>query len=84
MRNQLSGREQEQNVFDPDNEIALYLQAMADGHVFDTSSNPAEQLTSNETIEDILKIALAAEKDSIIFYVGLTEFYKSKFNCRVI
>ncbi|MCK4887593.1 MAG: ferritin family protein [Planctomycetes bacterium] len=73
MRKLLRGRELEQNVFDPDNEIALYLQAMADGHVFDLSCEPAEQLIGNESIEDILKMAIAAEKDSIIFYVGLKD-----------
>ena len=74
MKNQLSDKERESNVFDPDNEMALYLQAMADGHVFDTKKDPSDRLTGTESVEDILKLAIGAEKDSIAFYLGLKDF----------
>ena len=74
MKNQLSDKERESNVFDPDNEMALYLQAMADGHVFDLKKDYSKQLTGNESVEDILKLAIGAEKDSIVFYLGLKDF----------
>ena len=73
MRAQLSGREQETMVFDPDGEAQMYLRVIADGQVFDVKADPAEQLTGQETPEDILKIAIALEKDSIAFYAGLKE-----------
>ena len=76
MRKQLSDSDQarELKVFDPENELALYLQAMADGHVFDLRKDPSEQLTGTETVEDILKLGINAEKDSIVFYLGLRNF----------
>ncbi len=73
IRAQLSGREQEPMVFDPDGEAQMYLRVVADGQVFDVKAEPAEQLTGQETAEDILKIAIALEKDSIAFYAGLKE-----------
>jgi rubrerythrin len=74
MRKQLSDKERELRVFDPDNEMALYLQAMADGHVFDLKKDLSRQLTGAESVEDILKLAIGAEKDSIVFYLGLKDF----------
>ena len=74
MRAQLSGREQEPMVFDPNDEAQMYLQVAADGNVFDTKADPAEQLKGKDTPEDILKMAINMEKDSIAFYAGLKEW----------
>jgi len=68
MRTELSGREVEEDTYDPYNEASLYLKAMADGHVFDS-----KELSGDESLNDIFKTALQAEKDSIAFYVGLKE-----------
>lgn len=73
MRAQLSGREQEPMAFDPDNEARMYLQVVADGHVFDTKEDPAEQLKGKEKPEDVLRTAINMEKESIAFYAGLKE-----------
>ena len=51
-------------------EAALYLKAWADGHVFAHKATP---LTEKETAEEILRKAIALEKDSIVFYVGIKE-----------
>jgi len=56
----------------------MYLQAMADGHVFDVKADPSEKLTGQETTEDILKIALGIERDSIAYYVGLKNYVPVK------
>ncbi len=74
MRKQISYKQRELITFDPENEMALYLQAMASGHVFDLKKDPAEQLTGKQTPAEILKMAIEAEKDSIVFYVGLKNF----------
>jgi rubrerythrin len=74
MRARLSDREREPTVFDPEHEGGLYLRAMADGHVFEVKKDPAALLTGKETAGEILKQAIDKEKDSIIFYLGLTEF----------
>ena len=73
MREQLAGKEKESITFDPDNQAALYLQAMADGHVFDVKTDPASLLSDRESFHDILKMAIGAEKDSIAFYIGLKD-----------
>ena len=74
MRKQLSEEARELKAFDPENEVALYLQAMANGHVFDLNKDLSQQLTGHETAEEILKLAIAAEKDSIVFYLGMKDF----------
>jgi rubrerythrin len=53
-----------------DEEAALYLQAWADGHVFAQKAGP---LTGKETQEEILRMAIGLEKDSIAFYVGIKQ-----------
>jgi len=78
MRDQLTDAEREVSTFDPDDEVGMYLRAMADGHVFDVSQPPSEKLTGNETFTDILKIALGCEKDSIVFYLGLRDLVPAK------
>lgn len=74
MRRQISPKQQELVTFDPENEASLYLQAMADGHVFDVNKDISLQLSGTESVEDILKMAIQAEKDSIVFYIGLRDF----------
>ena len=73
MRADLADQEREPRVFDPEHETSMYLQAMADGHVFDTRVDPAEKLTGTESATDILRMAIGQEKDSIVFYTGLKE-----------
>ena len=74
MRRHLVSREKEGTIFDPDNEASLYLQTMAAGHSAEGRISPTQELTGDETMEEILKIALNAEKDSVIFYFGLRSF----------
>jgi rubrerythrin len=67
MRKSLSQAEKVPTVFDPENESAAYLKALADTRIFyekeiDASSLPA-----------ILKAAILAEKDSIVFYLGMKD-----------
>jgi rubrerythrin len=73
MRKALTSRQKEPLVFDPDNQAALYLQAMASGHVFNFSQDLSEQLAGKETPLDILLMAIGAEKDSIAYYTGVKE-----------
>ncbi len=73
MRKELIAGEKEETVFDPDNEAAMYLQTMARGHGWEGKKNLAESLTGKEKIEDILKIALEAEHNSVVFYSSLKE-----------
>ena len=65
-------------AFDPDGQAGMYLQAMADGHVFNVRKDPSEHLTGKETVEDVLKTAIGLEKDSIVFYLGIKEMVPKK------
>ena len=78
MREQLSGQEKGQAVFDPDNEAIMYLQTMADSHGAEGKISPTKRLTGKETIKEILEIALNSEKDSVVFYFGLRSFVSEK------
>jgi rubrerythrin len=73
MRKELTEKQKQQMFFDPDNEAAMYLQAMADSHGTEGRKSPTENLTGKETIEELLKIAVNAENDSIVFYVSLKD-----------
>ena len=71
MRAGLSREEEGGMVFDPEDQTGQYLRAMADGKIFDMRADPAEGLTGRETLEDILRTAIAMEKDSVVFYLGM-------------
>jgi len=73
MKADLADAEKQTTSFDPDNEVKLYLNAMADRNVFNVEDSPAKALTGKETLESILRKAIMMEKDSIVFYVGLKQ-----------
>ncbi len=78
MREELSKQESGTTVFDPHDEAALYLRAMADGQVFDVKSDPSKDLTGEESMEHILRKAIGMEKDSIVFYLGMKDMVPEK------
>ena len=78
MRKELSDAEREQATFDPDNEVAQYLQTLAYFHGTEGKVSPTEKLTGQESMTEILKIALQAEKNSIAFYVGIKDLVPGK------
>ena len=71
MREQLSAQEKGWTVFDPDNQSVLYLQTMADARGCEGKIAPTKELTGDETLKEILEIALNSEKESVVFYFGL-------------
>ena len=73
MREVLSAREREDLVVDPDNQIALYLQAFAEGKIFDPKADPAEFLDGERTMPEIFGKAIQLEKDSVVFYLSMKE-----------
>jgi rubrerythrin len=73
MRTELSDKERAATVFDPDDVATAYLQAFADGHVFNVNQDPSELLTGRETMEEVLQRAIGLERDSIAFYMGIRE-----------
>ena len=65
MRAELSTAEKASTVFDPSGEASLYLRALVDGRVF------FEKEIDATSMVEILKSAIEAEKDSIVFYLGM-------------
>jgi len=78
MRKELAAQEKAETVFDPYNEATLYLQTMADGKGSEGMRSPTEKLTGNESPQELLDIAIAAEKNSVLFYVGLKDLVTAK------
>jgi rubrerythrin len=68
MRALLSDKEKEPTVFDPMNESARYLKALADLRVF------YQKQVDITTIESTILYAINAEKDSIVFYDAMKGF----------
>ncbi len=80
MREDLSKREKESTAFDPYDEIVLYLQSMADSHVFATDDiDPASLLDGSESDKNILDAALEFERNSMLFFMGLQRIVSESF-----
>ena len=77
MRKQLDASDKELATFDPDNEAAFYLQAMAANHGVEGKKDRTTKFTGKETIKEVFETAVNAEKLSIIFYTGLKKFVSS-------
>lgn len=58
-------------VYESDDLVAQVLQAWASNAVFDMETDPLGVLSAGKSIEEILKIAIGREKDSIAYYEGL-------------
>lgn len=67
MRAELTAAEKASTVFDPSGEASLYLRSLVDCRVF------FKKEIDVTSIVEILKSAIEAEKDSIVFYLGMKE-----------
>ncbi len=67
MQSALSAADKKAMTFDPNHESGLYLASLADTKVF------FEKDIDTSDLEGIFKAALAAEKDSIAFYLGMKD-----------
>ncbi len=77
MRADVLEQKAEEVVYDPDQEAAVYIRAIAEGQVFDIKADPLEKLKGVESAEEILEMAIGMEKNSIVFYLGLKEVVSS-------
>jgi rubrerythrin len=67
MRAELSQDEKMVTTFDPEGEAENYLQALANTRVF------YEKEVDTTSLKEILKAAITAEKESIVFYLGMKD-----------
>ncbi len=84
MRSELNDEERRPTAFDPDGEAELYLQAMADTHVFKADDDPAASLTGTESAGEIIKTALGLEQESILFYLGLARMVPARLGSETV
>jgi rubrerythrin len=72
LKSELSAKEKDSAIFDPEDEAGLYLRALADTRVFFQKEDDFSSMKA------ILKSAIEAEKDSIVFYLGMKEAVPDK------
>lgn len=73
MRNELTEAERESVVYDPDDELSLYLKTLADSALF-TASNPVTFFETQPPVKEMCRMALDIEHESIVFYSGMREY----------
>jgi rubrerythrin len=72
LRSELSEQEKTATVFDPEGEATLYLRALAETRIF------FEKEIDLSSMQEILKSAIEAEKDAIVFYLGMKNMVPDK------
>ena len=72
MRSSLTQKEKEALIFDPGDEEPAYLRALADTRVF------FQKKIDYSSLNDIFIFAISAEKESILFYLGMKDFVPEK------
>ena len=73
MRRELADADEGLKAFDPEGEAEKYLAAIADGKIFDLKADPLALLGPQESVQDILGLAIDLEKDSVVFYVAIKD-----------
>ena len=61
----------EPTVYDPTGDAELYLQAMAEQHVFRRDLDVEDMVDGADGPRGILELALQFERDSILFFLGM-------------
>ena len=67
LRSELTSDDKVVATFDPEGDAEHYLRSLADTRVF------YEKDVDTSSLKEIFKSAIAAEKDSIVFYLGMKE-----------
>jgi len=70
LRKGLKGRKAE-DVYDPDEELSLYLKGAADNHVFVRGLTGAAAAAKCRNPRDVFDTALRFEKDSVVYYTAM-------------
>jgi len=78
LKAQLPKTATEDTIWDPEHEMNKYLQMMADMHVFRSDFDVEEKLSRVKNPEDVLKLGIQFEKDSIIFFLTIQDATEEK------
>ncbi|HMK52278.1 MAG TPA: ferritin family protein [Thermodesulfobacteriota bacterium] len=71
LRQGLPDSAKQEDLFDPNQELHLYLKATADSHVFVRNKDITALATMCKTPIEALDLAVAFEKDSVVFYTTM-------------
>jgi rubrerythrin len=71
LRQRLPASAKQEDLFDPNQELHLYLKATADSHVFIRNKDIPELAAKCKTSLQALDLAVAFEKDSVVFYTTM-------------
>jgi len=78
MRAGLSEDERKEMTYDPYGDLPDYLQAFTNKRMSKQKLGSEVQLSGNETVQDILRLAIGMEKDSVVFYLGLQDLVPAR------
>jgi len=78
MHGELGDSDKESTAFDPYLEASMYLNAMTDGSNIEGAPSIADQLTGDEPLAEILKVAIGLEKEAVLFYIGIKDMVPEK------
>lgn len=70
--------------FDPGEELLLYLQATAESHVFLKDRDIGKLTSRCKTPHEALELAIAFEKDSVVFYTTMKKVTPEEFGRKEI
>jgi rubrerythrin len=84
LRQALPGSAKRGASFDPGEELLLYLQASADSHVFLRNKDIQKLASQCKTPLEVLELAIAFEKDSVVFYTTMKKVTPEEFGKKEI
>jgi rubrerythrin len=71
LRKALPDSAKRETLFDPQGEFSLYLQAMAESHVFIKNKDIYGLASNCKTPQEALDLAIIFEKDSVVFFTTM-------------
>ena len=71
LRKSLPDSAKRETLFDPEGEQSLYLRTMVESHVFVKNKDTSGLASSCKTPAEALDLAIAFEKDSIVFFTAM-------------
>jgi rubrerythrin len=84
LKQRLPASAKQEDLFDPNQELHLYLKAAADSHVFIRNKEIPQLAAKCKTPTQALDLALAFEKDSVVFYTTMKKLVPEHLGKREI
>lgn len=84
MRAGMPPAERQVDLADKEGVAAAYLDSLMRGLLFDPATDPIAWLDASPTPVEVLKRAIALEKDSVLFYLGIREIVAMDAHTRKI